>query len=317
MKKWLKHTIITTICIAVGLIIIYSGYSYTVHLNNVHQEQIINHYNYEAHKNFTYKISYNKASNNYWNNRINNFAKERQKEYHPNINQTTHDLGYLPTANNKYMIKPNKIYRGQFLTQLNQSGANYIKSHHFTHVIDIRAKLGPDSSILNLPQPNEVNSSNNKFNLHIHYQYSPIENSNQETVSWPYRLRLGEAYRFGYWYSLNPQARKSYHKIFMTLIKHHETATDIVCNQGRDRTGATCVLLENILGVSQQNIYNDFLLTNHYEYQSSFDNQLERIKTFYNIINEKYGSMHNYIHKGLHLNNQDIKTLKKEYLIKK
>lgn len=254
--------------------------------------------------------------NNYLSNRVDKFARQRRPEHHPDITYNTRDLGGLRAANGRH-IQYHMLYRSANLNSLKWRGAQVMKRLNIKHDIDLRALHGPNTSISSKPQPGEFHLQSDPYGLRLHYHYYPVETSQQEAYTWPIRKRLGETYRFGYWYTLSKTARQAYHDSVMEAIRngrHHRGALMYNCTQGRDRTGVLSAILEYLLGVSKYNIYNDFLLSNHYFYQSPYSDQISRINHFYNTVYRYYGSMNHYVIHGLNLSPHNINLLRKEYL---
>lgn len=258
---------------------------------------------------------YTNARNTYWRNRVNAFANVRKPYYHPEITYNTRALDRLPTYNYKHAIRPGMLYRSANLHWINRRGANSIKRLNIKHDIDLRAPKGPNVSIQATPQPSETKHMPDKYGIHMNYHNYPVENSWEEKITWPYRKRFGEAYRFSYWYALSDNARKEYHNAITYMLAPHKGAIMYNCTQGRDRTGTLSVIIEKILGVSNYNIYNDFLLTNHYKYQSNYVQQLDRINTFYHAIYSKYGTWYRYERYGLNLRPYQLRNFRKKYLM--
>lgn len=251
-------------------------------------------------------------------NRIANFAAQRQQYYYPQITYNTRDLGGLRTKNGKYEIKPHMLYRSANLHYITPDGVNEVNHLRIHNDIDLRQMYGPNVSIHTKPQPGEFHLMPSK-GLHIHYYQYAVEDSKEEAETWPIRKRLGETYRFGYWHTKSPTARKAYHDSIMEMIRNGRNprrngALMFNCTQGRDRTGVLAAITEYILGMSKATIYNDFLLINYYKYQSPYMDQISRINRFYDTVDKNYGNMWNYVRYGLNLSYNDINTLRHEYL---
>jgi protein-tyrosine phosphatase len=108
------------------------------------------------------------------------------------------------------------------------------------------------------------------------------------------------------------------------------------CTAGKDRTGFAAALVLRILGVPENVVMDDYLLSNQYFHSSHRWNlavlQILRGKQFANVINDfmmvraadlstafdtidrDFGSFENYVCNGLGLSNDDIERLKLLYL---
>lgn len=109
------------------------------------------------------------------------------------------------------------------------------------------------------------------------------------------------------------------------------------CSGGKDRAGIVAMLVESLLGVSEQDILADFMASAHFQRKRFFWNRLaihtipatSRFKKILLVmmeakprfltdatdeIKEKYGSVVNYCKAELGVTDQDIQTLKDKYL---
>lgn len=297
MNKFIKSLIVSTSLLGLGLL----GTNTAHHAVHVPVTMV------QAHA--------SENANQYWTNRINRYASTRGKYFYPKVTYNTRDLGGMQTADGKYAIRPHMLYRSANLHSIKQSGANQIKRLNIKQDIDLRAQHGPNNSITAKPQPGEKANMPDRYRIGMHYHNYPVENSAQEQHSWGPRKKHGEQYRFGYYYTNNPVARRAYHNSIMFMIRNHSGNIMFNCTQGRDRTGVLAAITEYLLGINKWNIYNDFMLTNHYKYQSPYTNQVLRINRFYSTVARTYGSMWHYCRRGLSLSYYDIKLLRNRYLM--
>ena len=112
------------------------------------------------------------------------------------------------------------------------------------------------------------------------------------------------------------------------------------CTAGKDRAGIASVIVEEILGISRNEIISDYLKTNEYLEQDTgmltalvkkqcgiddpkadeslrylFGTEKEYIETYYQAIDEKYGSMNAFIRDGLCITTEGLKQMKEKYLV--
>lgn len=129
----------------------------------------------------------------------------------------------------------------------------------------------------------------------------------------------------------------AYRNFFSQLLDANGATVLWHCSAGKDRAGNAAMLLLTVLGVDKETIIQDFLNTNFYyaddmkeaydtvykvtknaktaaDIASNYGVKREWIETSYAVINEKYGSMENFIHKGLGLSEQDVLKLQAAYL---
>ncbi|GAX05728.1 protein tyrosine phosphatase [Secundilactobacillus pentosiphilus] len=136
------------------------------------------------------------------------------------------------------------------------------------------------------------------------------------------------------------QARHAYRQLFLQLLKAPgNRATLWHCSEGKDRTGFGTALVLTVLGVPQKTVYQDYLASNTYN-KKSVNRQLAVMKrqgaseraisqkrdtlvvkkayleAAYQAADKKYGSIQNYLSKGLGLSKQNIIQLRHHYLMK-
>lgn len=137
----------------------------------------------------------------------------------------------------------------------------------------------------------------------------------------------------------NEKGRKGYGKFFRILL---ESAPDRAvlwhCTSGKDRTGLAAMLILSALGVDEETIISDYILTNTYNQkritalkemlsrQGYDDEFVKKAPLVFEGVNESfmrnaishlksnYGSVNGYIREVLGVNDNDIKDLKKLYL---
>lgn len=132
-------------------------------------------------------------------------------------------------------------------------------------------------------------------------------------------------------------ARLGYQQFFRACLANQEGSVLFHCFHGKDRTGFGAALILKTLGVSDENIMEDYLKTveeraeenrimlEHMRKQGLSDVQLEAIGNFISVkreyleaafakIEQEYGSFENYLKKGLGITEEEIEQLKANYL---
>ena len=140
---------------------------------------------------------------------------------------------------------------------------------------------------------------------------------------------------------LSSQAgRAAYEGFFRVLLSADpDRAVLWHCTSGKDRTGLAAMLLLSLLGVDEETVVSDFLLTNDFNAKeidearrdlasqgfdpdfiekavlvlSAVDGRVLRRAIAY--LKEEYGSVTGYIRCGLHLTEAEIDSLKEKYLV--
>ena len=242
------------------------------------------------------------------------------------------DLGGLVTQDGHH-IKYGKIYRGGVLSRVNEEDIEIIKSWHLTDIIDFRSVLEyeerPDVHIEGITYHNfpaiksNPNTKNNfKEDGNLIWFVNP-DDSGFNHLKRQYIELVSEEIGIG-----------AYREFFKVISKK-DKVTYFHCSQGKDRAGLAAFLFEMALGVDLETAKEDYLYTNkamamkidrlidqvkdkHFyneKYHSSlvdvFSAKLEYLESAINAINEKYGSITNFLTNTLGV---DIVKLKEIYL---
>ncbi len=137
----------------------------------------------------------------------------------------------------------------------------------------------------------------------------------------------------------NEKSIKGYNNFVKTLLNHEGKGVLWHCSAGKDRCGMATLIIQEILGVSRDDIYADYLMTNEYNkddarmYASRFiercgiqSDELKKgihafwsaDKTFldamYQKADEVYGSFDNYLEQALGVTGEVKEELRKKYL---
>ena len=140
-------------------------------------------------------------------------------------------------------------------------------------------------------------------------------------------------------FPLSEQGNLAYRSFLKVLLKHHEKAVLWHCSAGKDRTGIAAVIIEQILGIPEETIQQDYLATNAYQKENLeqfrmfvqrqagrsdlseetirylFGADASYLQAFRDSIEQAYGSFEAYVHQALQLSEDDIQTLRRDYLI--
>ena len=135
---------------------------------------------------------------------------------------------------------------------------------------------------------------------------------------------------------LNPDSKEMLKKILNVLLES-EGGVLWHCNGGKDRAGLVSMLVEGLLGVKEETIISDYVISHKYqrkklfwanfglsiaflgtEFRKIILNMLSAkpeyiIKTL-EFINETYGSIENYAKRELDISDEFIEKLKNKYL---
>jgi len=137
----------------------------------------------------------------------------------------------------------------------------------------------------------------------------------------------------------NEKGKQGYREFFRILLNASpDRAVLWHCTGGKDRTGLGAMLILSALGVDEETIISDYLLTNTYNEktiiglnqalkQKGFDDEfIHKASLVFDAVDEsfmrkaiaflkkKYGSVLGYIHDGLSINQEEVNSLKEKYL---
>ena len=243
------------------------------------------------------------------------------------------DLGGL-VGYNGLKVKYNTIYRGGFLGRVSDEDVKIINSLHLTDIIDFRGshefKHRPDYPFVGVTFHNLSSMKED-----VKKEESKSEDSN---LLW----FLGDnTDGFKHMYDLYPELVTdkvgiiAYRKFFRILTGNPGHVFYFHCSQGKDRAGLAAYLLETALGVSKEDAIKDYLLSNEaMEIRIQYHINELKDKDFYNevyekalkdvfsakieylnhaleAIEQKYGSVENYLINELRV---DIPKLRALYL---
>lgn len=134
-----------------------------------------------------------------------------------------------------------------------------------------------------------------------------------------------------------PHSIEAYQKFFQIVLDNEDGSVLFHCSAGKDRTGVAAILLLSALGVKEDTIKKDYILTNDF-IQSDVDKMERKISnaggseeiqnqaalskgvakswgdSIFATIKSQYGSMNQYLKKEIGLSNKEKKKLRKMYL---
>lgn len=212
-------------------------------------------------------------------------------------NANTRSLaGYL-TRDTTKKIKPGTLFRSARLTDLTPTDNKVLNALNISLIIDLRTdkkrQKHPDIYV------GKAKSKNDSI-------YSKSEDKVFSGVQHYNRANGGSI-------AFSKTALSGYHD-FLTDLVNAPGPVLYHCKHGNDRTGIATVLLMSILGMRNQDIINDYLMSNNY-----VDKKVEYawLKTYTGQIDEKFGSLNNYITspKGLNFSADQQAALRAKYLV--
>ena len=263
---------------------------------------------YQYNRNLMFSGAKFKSENNRLKRQITKFAKVRQRYYYPQIAKNARDLGGYLTTDHQ-VVKPDCLIRSNNLHDWHSTNTRNLNRLRIKEIIDLR-----DAREINkLPDPGEIHSTSNR--LPVVFKRAPVYSLHGARMTRTKTDLDSEAYRYQGLFDTNPNAIRAYRKAFSIILKPHRGAILYHCIEGRDRTGLLSVLILTALGVNKREIADDYLLTDYYKHNHTYAYQLNELKDFYRVIDDKYGSVNNYLHHAVGLTHSRLIRLRHMYLI--
>lgn len=261
----------------------------------------------------------------------------------PGVNNARQLGGYMTVDGRR--VKNDVLYRTGMLMNAKITSEEMQKRLGIAYVIDFRTDVEreemPDPVMPQIPY-RVIDISPKEPMLELYEDYkNPIsdceyQDKNLANIQGMDYNRCQEAiYHF---YALNPIARKGYREFFDVLLEHDPQKGAVLfhCYQGKDRTGIAAVLLLSALGVQEDVIIQDYLLTNVMMQKEIFAAlrsarkemhtvevmrvlsridgvELAMLETYLGTVEKEYGSMQTYLRDGLDLSESEIKRLRELY----
>lgn len=133
-----------------------------------------------------------------------------------------------------------------------------------------------------------------------------------------------------------PSAQVSYHQLFVELSNKKQLPALYHCGSGKDRTGWATAALLTLLGVSEDQVYADYLRSNDYllpAYQSYIDHfvaeggdraiildilgvKTEYLRAAFDEMKIRYGTIENYFEQGLGIDRAGQQRLLDRFLLR-
>lgn len=243
------------------------------------------------------------------------------------------DLGGYPTTDG-HTTKWHRLIRSGSLARLDQADLKCLEKVPVKVDIDLRA-------------PAEITAAPDHVPATAQYYQLPVFASDETDASHSDEEIAAQMQQpgNGYRHMLDvyrrmvtiTSAKKAYQKLFALLLEDHDGTILYHCTAGKDRTGMASFLILSALGVDEEIIMEDYLLTNAVTHdfrdkwlQSMRDKGASEelvtnraalssvapdyLNTAIKLIKENYGDVEHYLHDHLELTNDDITQLRRLYL---
>ena len=237
------------------------------------------------------------------------------------------------------MIKPGLILRGGELSNLLPEGKEILAhEYHLKKILDLRSL----SEIIKRPDQ-EIEGVKN---IHLDvigntfdFSGDPRDMAREPGARSP-EEHMRELYSS---FTTNPIPLNALKQFFREVLDLDEGSFYVHCTAGKDRTGIASALLLYVLGASEELIYHDYVLSNHYRkefmekeieeinsnLQTRMSGQEEGYFRILHTVHERYllvsleeakkihGSLDQFLHDALDITPEKKEYLRDRYLIRK
>ena len=246
------------------------------------------------------------------------------------------ELGGYETLSGK-KIKMHKLLRTGNLADLSPFDKQFLTDYGAKYDVDFRSKEEVDN------QPDRVPDG-------VEYIYDPVfsedlTNSSKSITDLDTQAHDDADFGFNHMHYAyedmieSEPAQKAYRKFFDVLLENTVDGESVIfhCTAGKDRTGFGALLALSALGVPQNTIKKDYLLTNittkdfvdsmveHARQNGKNENVLQSIRDIQSVrseyldhavkvLNDEYGGINNYLRDVMKLSSADIMKLRNIYL---
>lgn len=256
-------------------------------------------------------------------NRVKNFTSIRNFR----------DFGGYST-NDGGVIRTGKLYRSGNYSEAIPEELEKVETLNIAFQVDLRRPDERERMVARWSAPNTVTHDGGRESEAPHVQFlKQVEANKDKAEGWminyykkaPFRTHHIELFR--YWFN------------GLLTLKDDEAAL-VNCTAGKDRTGLLCAFTKYALGVEEETLLEDYLLTNSAANVKErlptatkwFNDQIKQnypaevywpfvgvseifIKTALETITKKTGSLSAYLEEVIGLNDKDIKSLRKHFVI--
>ncbi|BDD03285.1 tyrosine-protein phosphatase [Aureibacter tunicatorum] len=245
------------------------------------------------------------------------------------------------SKNSEIKIKKGILFRSDAFYKLSTEDSIYLEGLEPKVIVDFRSEeeiiAYPDKKISSIQQIHHIkvgsdpskfkdlidNASKGKIrDLFINQEYAKVD-SILKDLNINLRPLRKERYAS---FALNHN--KAFGDFMRLLTDKNNFPIVFHCQGGKDRTGFASALILKTLGLSEQDILDDYLMTNFYGYENlkkayatnimslrpTYGAHTEQIKSSFKAIEENYGTFDNYLSTGLHLTDEEVDAIRTNLL---
>lgn len=218
------------------------------------------------------------------------------------------EMGGIPNIFNQ-VIKWRMLYRSDNLSSITQRDKIILESLNIGYIIDLRTNF----------------EKKRNYNLEFAKYYSiPISDFSIKNIL----FARSENNMHHFYHSIICKYSSQIKDIFALLLHPTQKGTIIHCNLGKDRTGLIMAIMLLVLDVSKHFIMSDYLESNQniknlwavkvakiFGLSPLINANISYLNNAIKTIEQEFGNFHQYIKSSLGLNDCDILSLKKKFLI--
>ncbi|MDA9964831.1 tyrosine-protein phosphatase [Gammaproteobacteria bacterium] len=257
----------------------------------------------------------------------NSFQTEEHRLLPMDGSHNTRELGGYKTTDGK-TIKWGKLFRSDKLSDISKTDQAYLQNLGIKKIVDFRSEQEKAED------PNIIPTG-------ISYVEMPI------SVDGAMRSKIeavlkGETDREvqSFLIDANKEFVTNYADVYENFLRgliDEDAPTLFHCTAGKDRAGFAAAITLIALGVSKEDVINDYMKTNAFtqerieeilgqiELMSLYQSDVEilrpllgveqiYIETAFKTAEDKYGSLENFIRDGLNISDEDIQKLRNKFL---
>ncbi|MCC8146505.1 MAG: tyrosine-protein phosphatase [Bacteroidales bacterium] len=223
------------------------------------------------------------------------------------------DLGGYPTADGR-MVKWNTVFRADDLGTLTENDLEYLAGIPLVSIVDFRGAIEMEKAPDLIPV-----SVKEVYNYSIMPGNMDVTQMQVLSETIPMEKLMEKVYTL---LVTDPEIIDQYRKFFALLQNSENTPLLFHCSAGKDRTGMAAALFLLSLGVDEETVIEDYLLSNKYveakyapmvaqypQYKPAFIVDRNFIEIALNQIKTDHGSVENYLKDILHVDLEKIKKL--------
>lgn len=242
------------------------------------------------------------------------------------------ELGGYHTKDGRF-VKWNKVLRSGELSELSDADLAFLEEYGINFDVDLRSDTERKKAADRLPDKTKFianpvfNSGHDKTEYQYAKQYMTDATQGKKNMINSYQSMV-----------TSPSAQQAFKNLFNILLTNtNDGAVLFHCAQGKDRTGLSAAFLLFALGVDEETIKKDYLLSrlamkpfiqikiDQYSKYGITDALRQNLNDLYTVdesyfdaamatIKEKYININNFLHEFIGLNDEDIAKLKNIYL---